>query len=507
MKILSAEEIRLADRYSIEHEPIASIDLMERASMAFVKVFEEYFPAPRRVRAMAGTGNNGGDALAIARLLSERGYEVDACIARYSEGASPDMKINEQRLRRQGNVPLQDLHPGDALPHLEAAAVIIDGLFGSGLNRPLSGWPAELIEKLNSGPWHRAAIDIPSGMFSDRPSTPPVFRSELSISFQCPRLAFFMPENQHYTGHWEAVDIGLDRDFIEKLESPWYTTDFGDILSIWRPRNQFDHKGDFGHVLLAAGKKGRIGAAILAAKACLQSGAGLLTVHLPECGYTAMQTAVPEAMVQSDARDDSISRIPIHEKITVLAAGPGIGSYEPAAAAIEALLRKWAGPLVLDADALNLLALHPEWWKFLPENCILTPHPGEFARLAGKSKNHFERLEKAREMAMERKVIMVLKGAYTAVCMPDGHVFFNTNGNPGMATAGSGDVLTGVLASLLAQGYAPGDAARLGVYLHGRAGDLAAEEHGTLGVTAGRIAGKLGRAALLPESKQGKGPL
>lgn len=506
MKILSAEEIRLADRYSIKHEPIASIDLMERASMAFVKAFEKYYPSPRKIWAMAGTGNNGGDALAIARLLSERGHEVHACIARYSKNASPDMEINEQRLRRESNVALMNLYPGDTLPQINEEAVIIDGLFGSGLNRPLSGWPAEIIEKLNSGPYHRVAIDTPSGLFADRPSIPPVFHAELCITFQCPKLAFFMPENQPYIKHWEVVDIGLSRAFIDRLETPWHLTEAEDILYIYCPRNKFDHKGNFGHVLLAAGHKGRIGAAILAAKACLQSGAGLLTVHLPECGYTAMQSAVPEAMVNTDVKDDCISRISIDEKISVVAAGPGIGQEEATATALEEMFQSWKGPLVLDADALNLLAIHPKWWEYIPENSILTPHPGEFARLAGKSKNHFERLEKAREMANEKKIVLVLKGAYTAVCAPDGHVYFNPSGNPGMATAGSGDVLTGVLAAFLAQGYSPVDAARLGVYLHGLAGDLAAEKYSQLGITGGRIAKLIGRAALSVASKDRNGP-
>ena len=501
MKILNAEEIRLADRYTIEHEPIASIDLMERASMAFVKAFEKHFPPPRKVWAMAGTGNNGGDALAISRLLSERGYEVHACIVRISEHASADMKCNELRLRRESNVPLHELRPGDAFPDIESDAVIIDGLFGSGLKRPLSGFAAEVIESLNALPCSRVAIDIPSGMFTDRLSSPPVFRSDLSITFQCPKLAFFMPENEEYTGYWKVVDIGLDRSFIERLESPWLTTEPEDLQAVWRPRKKFDHKGRFGHVLLAAGKQGSIGAAILAARAGLQSGAGLLTVHLPACGYTAMQTAVPEAMVHIDNAYDAISEIPVDEKYSCVAAGPGMGTSPATAGAMEELLRSVKVPLLLDADALNLLALHPEWWSFLPEKSILTPHPGEFARLAGKSESHFERVEKAREMAMERKVLIVLKGAFTAVCLPDGHVFFNRSGNPGMATAGSGDVLTGVIAALLAQGYAPADATRLGVYLHGLAGDLAAEEHGELGVTAGRISEKIGHAGLLLRSR------
>ncbi len=500
MKILNAEEIRLADRYTIEHEPIASIDLMERASMAFVKAFEEHFPAPRKVWAMAGTGNNGGDALAIARLLSERGYEVHACIARYSERASADMKSNELRLRRESNVPLHEIWPGDAFPEIERAAVIIDGLFGSGLNRPLSGFAAEVIEYLNALPCYRVAIDIPSGMFTDRLSSAPVFRSDLCITFQCPKLAFFMPENQDYTGYWEVVDIGLDPSFIERLESPWHMTDPEDLQSLWRPRKKFDHKGKFGHVLLAAGKRGSIGAAILSARAALQSGAGLLTAHLPACGYTAMQTAVPEAMVRVDEAEDEISKIPLDEKYNCVAAGPGMGVSPATAGALEELLRSVNVPLLLDADALNLLALHPEWWELLPKNSILTPHPGEFARLAGKSESHFERVERAREMAMERKVVIALKGACTAVCLPDGYVFFNPGGNPGMATGGSGDVLTGVIAAFLAQGYPPADATRLGVYLHGLAGDLAAEEHGELGVTAGRISEKIGQASLLLES-------
>ncbi|RME05768.1 MAG: NAD(P)H-hydrate dehydratase, partial [Bacteroidetes bacterium] len=382
-------------------------------------------------------------------------------------------------------------------PVLPKGVIVIDAIFGSGLNRPVEGYWAELINWLNGQPVTRVSVDIPSGMFADAPTTGAAVKAHYTFAFEVPKLGFLFPENNEFVGNWTCESIGLHPDFIASLETPWHFVTQEMVRSMLHQRRKYAHKGTFGHALLVAGSYGKVGAGILAARACLRSGAGLVTIHAPSCAYQILQIAFPEAMVMVDEGELFIrqSRFDF-SRYSAVGIGPGIGTADATALALRAMLEQADHPLVLDADALNLLAKHPEFWEHVPENSILTPHPKEFERLFGKTSDSFERNALQREMARKHKVFIVLKGAYTCTSTPEGICYFNSTGNPGMATGGSGDVLTGMLTGLLAQGYSPFETCVLGVYLHGLAGDLAAEELQQEALLASDIISHIGRAFL-----------
>lgn len=470
MKVFNIAQIKKLDEYTIRHEPVSSENLMLRASEKFTEALQKEITRSDRIFAFAGPGNNGGDARIIARLLAERGYRVSLF-----ECITEDFVV----------------------PGMEEADVIIDGLFGAGINRPLTGTFAKVVQALNRSRARIYSIDIPSGLFGEDNSgnnREAIVKAYRTFTFQTPKLSFFFGENYRFTNEWEVLDIGLHPDAIAQTETPWNYLEREEITNLRLSRNRFAHKGNFGHALLLAGSRGKIGAALLAAKACLRAGAGLLTVSVPRCGEEILQTAFPEAMTLADAGDEHLSGIPDIRSYQAIGIGPGIGQHPETAQALQQLLNKADRPLVLDADALNLLVLYPELQKRIPPGSILTPHPKEFDRMAGPSENSFERLNRARELAATLHVIVILKGAFTAICTPEGEVFFNSTGNPGMATAGSGDVLTGVLTGLLAQSYSPERAAKLGVYLHGAAGDLATGSQSEESLVAGDIINCLGKA-------------
>jgi len=495
MKILNAAQVRELDAYTIEHEPIPSIDLMERAAEAFVQWFTHaFFDLDRSVFIFCGPGNNGGDGLAIARLLQQRFYDLTVFECRVSDTASEDYQINRERLPARESVEVQQLTSGDTFPDLPENSIVIDGLFGSGLNRPVEGYWAELLSYLNAQPVLRIAIDIPSGLFADRPSAGVTYQAHHTFSFQLPKLSFFFPENDAAVGDWTLGDIGLDTGFIARTESPYFYLDDGYVRQLLRPRRRYDHKGTYGHALLMVGSYGKVGAAILAARACLRSGAGLLTIHAPSCAYAILQQSVPEAMVSVDRHQFYLSETPRLDPYQAVGIGPGIDQRQTTAQVMEELLLRRDTPLVIDADGLNLLAQNKGWLDQLPKNSILTPHPKEFERLFGPSANGFEQLALQREEAQRLGIVLLLKGAHTRIALPDGSVYFNATGNPGMATGGTGDVLTGMLTGLLAQGYTPAHAAQLGVYLHGLSGDLAAEATQQEAIIAGDLIEFLGHA-------------
>ena len=382
--------------------------------------------------------------------------------------------------------------------------IIVDALFGSGLSHPLDGAWAQVVDFLNSMPNEVVSIDMPGGLFADR-HTPgdAVVRATRTFSFETPKRAFFYAENAGRTGNWDFGSIGLHLDYYSKTETPFHFLTKSQATMLVRPRARFSHKGTFGHALLIIGSYGKMGAAVLAARACLRAGAGLLTVHAPRSGFLVLQTAVPEAMYSGDRRAKKWTEVPDVTPYSAIGVGCGIGQAPETASALENLLKACSNPvagktgtkgLVLDADALNLLAQHPDWWRHVPHNAILTPHPREFERLFGKSGNDFERNDLQRLKAQEHGVFIILKGAHTAIACPDGSCWFNSSGNPGMATGGTGDALTGILTGLLAQGYSPRDAALLGVFIHGLAGDLAAQEQGQEAMTAGDLTDFLGKA-------------
>ncbi|MGK7392087.1 MAG: NAD(P)H-hydrate dehydratase [Candidatus Cyclobacteriaceae bacterium M2_1C_046] len=476
MKILSAQQIREADQHTIKNKPIPSIKLMENASLAFTEWFTDTFSKDYSVAIVCGIGNNGGDGLAIGRMLLEQDYNVEVFAVKPKEKTSEDFATNEERLKNLTAIKYIK-EESDLLDF--NYDIIIDGLFGSGLDRPVDhGIFQKVIHQINASPALKVAIDIASGLFADKSSRgSTVVEADYTISFQVPKLAFFMPENHKYVGEWHLVDIGLDKAFIDGLSSDYQTMEEVEITSFYRSRKKFTHKGNYGRCLLVAGSFGKMGAAVLAAQAALRTGAGLLTIHAPRCGYNILQIAAPEAMVSPDEDEKHFSSQPDLEKYDVIGIGPGLGTHELTLNAYAELLGLWKKPAVIDADGLNLIAKNHHLMDMVKENSILTPHPKEFERIAGETKDHFERLEKLKSFAADHKVYVLLKGYHTAIATPEGKVFFNMTGNPGMATGGTGDVLTGILTTLMAQ-YQPQEAIMLGVWLHGLAGDKAAEQVG-----------------------------
>lgn len=478
----------------MEKEPIRSLDLMERAAQAFCQDFTKIYSTQRPVHIFCGPGNNGGDGLAVARMLHHQGYKVQVYLCVISPQTSADYQANLKRLPRWNAVAVTSIEADDPLPELPAQAVVIDALFGSGLNRPVEGYWADLLQHINEQPAQRVAVDIPSGVFADQPTNSISLHAHHTISFELPKLAFFLPENEQRIGQWKTVSIGLHMPTLQDMPTEYYYTDRQAASELLRPRPRFSHKGTYGHALLICGSYGMLGAAILSTRACLRSGAGLVTAHLPHCGYAIMQSTVPEAMVSIDRHEFQWSEVPDLQPYSAIGMGCGIGQKPTSAQALQELLQAPPAPLVLDADALNILSTIENGLNQIPAGSILTPHPGEFRRLTHVFDNHLEQLHALRELARSKKCTFVLKGANTAVALPNGQIWFNGSGNPGMATAGSGDVLTGILTGLLAQGYSPEKAAILGVYLHGLAGDLAAQELEHEALLAGDIVRCIGRA-------------
>lgn len=476
MKIFSAEQIRNWDAYTIKHEPISSLDLMDRASLTFVKWFETQFPFKdgQNIHIVCGTGNNGGDGLAIARLLQQRHYDVKVYIYPLGALKTANFDANLKSLPPWDSIPVQIIKDVFS-PKIPSHDILLDALLGSGLNRPLTGNLEALIKGLNQLDCNKIAVDIPSGMFSDQYTSGTSFKAHFTFSFEVPKLSFFFPSNQDRLGHWLYQSIGLEESFHERESTPFYFLSREFIQNLFKKRSKFSHKGSYGHALLIMGSYGKIGAALLAAKACLRTGAGLVSLHSPSIAYPIIQSTIPEVMVSIDQGAQYIEQLPDLEKYASIGIGCGLDTKDNSHEVLHQLLIKSDVPLLLDADALNILSLHPEWYKLVPQNTIITPHPKEFKRLFGKSSNDFERLQLQKQQSKTREWIIVLKGAHSSISLPNGDIFFNMTGNPGMATAGSGDVLSGIICALLAQGYPPSDAAILGVYLHGWAGDFAAK--------------------------------
>ncbi len=495
MKILPAPAIRLLDQQSIAREPISSIDLMERAASRFTAWLLQTFPEQNRFHILAGMGNNGGDGLVAARLLAGKDKKVRVSMVHYASHYSQDCAINLQRLEQQGKADIEYLHEGEHFQSFSSHDILIDALWGSGLSRPVTGLGAAIIEGMNASGAKIIAIDIPSGLFADQATPGPFVRAYHTATFQLPKLSFFFPENHQALGHWHIIDIGLSREALEALTTENYLLTFEELHAAYRSRSRFEHKGTRGHSLLIGGSYGKMGAMVLAAKACLRSGCGLLSVMAPACGNLILQKSIPEAMLLKAAGEEYLDKIETgNSDMYSIGAGPGMGTKNTTAEAFLDLLKTLHKPMVIDADALNILAMHQDRLKDIPPDSILTPHPGEFKRLAGTWSNGFERLSIQKAFSKKYHLILVLKGAYTCTTLPDGKAYFNPSGNPGMATAGSGDTLTGVITSLLAQGYTPEHAATLGVYLHGHAGDLAAAELGMDSLIASDIIHSLAQA-------------
>jgi ADP-dependent NAD(P)H-hydrate dehydratase / NAD(P)H-hydrate epimerase len=497
MQILSSQQIRDLDRFTIDHAPIASMDLMERAAKALFSELVGSEPH-QHVTIVCGMGNNGGDGLALARMMSVlQGCKVQVAVVAHTENPSVDFEVNLSRLMNMG-IEVTWLKEAADWMEVPAVSLVIDALLGTGLTRPVKCLLAEVIAKINALPNRVVSVDVPSGLFCDGYTdndSDAVIRAQRTLTFHCPKLSFLFAEHAPFVGDFTVLDIGL-MESEAGIRSSQVAVTIDLARSILRPRARFSHKGTYGHALLLAGRYGSMGAAVLAARAAMRSGVGLLSAQVPACGVDVMQTAVPEVMCAADDHPHILTGFPKLERFSAIGIGPGIGTEEETSSALKRLIQDAKVPLVLDADALNILSDNTTWLSFLPPQTVLTPHPKEFDRLAGKSESGFERWQRQQAFAKRHNCVVVLKGAFTSICNPAGQTFFNMMGNPGMATAGSGDVLTGIILGLLAQGYRPTEASVLGVFLHGLSADLKAEHSGMEALIASDIVEGLGAAFL-----------
>jgi len=496
MKIFTSAEIREIDAATIRFEPVTPAGLMERAAATLFQRLKDTVPPEKKINVFAGPGNNGGDGLVIARLLYEDGHPVRVFIVETGSAHSSEFRMNADRLERAGISPLTIADP-ELFPVIGRDEVIIDAIFGTGLSKPPAGVAAEVIRRINLTGAFVISVDVPSGLLcedntgADRDR---IVRASQTITFQFPKLAFMFAGNDEQAGKWEVVDIGLHPETISEMPSVYHYIIRESVRPLLQKRRKFDHKGTFGHALIIAGSYGKAGAATLAAGAALRTGAGLVTVHTPASAVLAIQAALPEAMVSPDPGTGNVTELPDLSPYDAAGVGPGLGTDPDTVSVLRKLLETASIPLVLDADAINIMAQHKELLDLMPPNTVLTPHTGEFRRLTGTESSDYRLMEEQIAFAARYKCIVVLKGAHTSVAVPEGEVYFNSTGNPGMATGGSGDVLTGMITSLLAQGYEPADAAVAGVYLHGLAGDVALRIHSEESVIAGDILMNIGRA-------------
>jgi hydroxyethylthiazole kinase-like uncharacterized protein yjeF len=505
MKILNRDEIKFADEYTIQHEPISSLQLMERAARACVMNISTKVNNSDPIVVFCGKGNNGGDGFAIARMLTERSYSCVAVLINYSPEFSEDCRSNYNSFKELKPDAIIEINSDKDLETISLTpdTVIIDAMLGTGLNKPLSGLLKDVVDHLNRKNLKVISIDCPTGLFIDASNSPEdsIVISSVTLTFQYPKLAFLFSQNKWVVPQFEILNIGLHPDLDRLLKPKQYFVGKSDIKQIITKRTKFSHKGNFGHALIIAGCETMRGAAIISAKACLRSGAGLLTIHSVSKTIDAVVGSTPEAMSSIDPSSHCISELPNLEKYNVVAVGPGIGTDPETAAVIKKLLNYNSSSLVIDADALNILSENKTWLSFLPPETILTPHPKEFDRLTEKHDTDMDRYDTAKHFALKHKVILILKGAYTCICMPDGSSYFNSSGNSGLAKGGSGDALTGIITGLIARGYTAPKAALIGVYVHGYAADLATKKMSVESLLASDVIDKLGKAFLKLEDQ------
>lgn len=491
MKIFTVTQIKDWDRFTIQHEPISSIQLMERAATACSKWIIKHINASTNITVFCAKGNNGGDGLAIARHLIENRFTVSVYIIGEKTGTN-DFEKNLEALYKISN-DIYFLSSEKAFPAVNNG-VVLDALFGTGLNKIPTGLFSQLILHINKFAAHVISIDMPSGLFADVSSvSDEIIKAQHTLSFQNQKLAFLVPENESYIGEVILLDIQLSKEFASKTETPFEWTGQKKIGEIYKPRKSFTNKGDFGYACLISGSYGMMGASILSASACLRSGVGKLNCFIPSIGYGIMQTSVPEAMCTTFGTS-VLENVEGFENFDTIGIGPGMGNYPSHKALLQNLFSHFNKPMVIDADALNALSEHPSLYKLIPKKSIITPHPKEFERLFGPSDSDFSRINLALQKAEELHIYIVLKGHYTFIATPERKGYFNSTGNAGMATAGAGDVLTGIITGLLAQKYSPLDACILGTYLHGMAGDIAALKISKEALLASSIVKSLGKA-------------
>ncbi|MEA1784905.1 NAD(P)H-hydrate dehydratase [Arenibacter sp. GZD96] len=497
MKIFTTPQIYEADRITLERQGITSDALMERAGkQVFHWMHSRLQGTQKKIHIFCGIGNNGGDGLVVGRHLLEHSYKISVYIVAYSTSYSKDFAINLKRLKDQKVDPIY-LNKDSDIPTLGSDDYIVDAIFGIGLNRPPDAWVGRLIATINRSNAFTVSVDIPSGLYMDQApqDEDSVVRATYVLSFQFPKLPFFLPQTGKYIEQWEVVGIGLDIEYIRETHTAFELMSRDEVRLFYVPRKTFSHKGTYGHSLIIGGSNGKVGAAMLASEACITSGSGLVTAYIPQCGLWPMQTALPEIMAITDVQEHYISDIVFGFKPSVIGLGMGLGRHIETQMALEKFLKTNKIPLVLDADALNIVSEKPHLCSVLPPQTVLTPHPKELERLIGSWNDDFDKLKKTKAFSKKYDCIVVIKGAYTMVVY-ENRGYINSTGNPGMATAGSGDVLAGIITGLIAQGYKPLQAAILGVYVHGRSGDLVSEKRGQEALTARSIIRYLGKAYL-----------
>lgn len=499
MKIYSAQQIYEADKATIEKEVIPSYNLMERAGgYVYEWIHQRLQGQPVPVKVFCGIGNNGGDGLVIARLLLKNGYNVDTYIVNCSDKRSPDFLKAYDTLKSEVKKWPEFIKEDTELPEINPEDIVVDAIFGIGLNRCPTQWVKDIFIKINDSKAYTLAIDIPSGMYAEKglEKDDVVINAAFVLSFMAPKLAFFLPDSGSHINMWDTIDIGLDPEFLASISVAASLIGKPEIQQMYKGRSQFTHKGMFGHSLIIGGSFGKMGAVTLASKAALRSGSGVVTAYVPQIGVSILQTSLPEVMVETDNfNGKSFEEIDFQTEANAIAIGPGMGTDEKTVTAMGAFLKTQKAPIVIDADAINCIAKRPMLMRQVPELSILTPHLGELERLIGKWDDDFDKLEKTTQFAKNHNVIILIKGAHT-ITIFDEKQYINTSGNPGLSTAGTGDVLTGVITGLLAQQYHPVEAAMMGVYLHGLAGDIAVNQYGIEGLIAGDVVEFLGRAVM-----------
>lgn len=477
MNILSAKQIKEIDSLTLERQHIKSIDLMERVATLCADSILKKLEPNNKVIVFAGMSDNGGDGLAIARLLYGYNIPVKVVVVNHRKKFSTDAQINFDFLPKSLKSNYIQVDTGEDVQKikLDENTVLIDALLGTGVKNQMTGILKAVCDKINSSPCKVISIDIPSGLLPDSSSVEfldSCVYSNLVLTLQFPNLALLMPENKYISPNFEIIDIGLDEKAIIDQKTNYHYLEDDTISKLLKSRNKFSNKGNYGHALLYAGSSGKSGAAIISAEACLRSGAGLLTVHSTKHIAEALTYRLPEAMTRIDENESYISSIESTKNYSAIAFGPGVGIADETQQVLKSIIQLFQGRIVIDADGLTILSENKTWLEFLPRDTILTPHPKEFERLVGSFEDNFDRLTKAQDFAVKYGCILVLKDTHTHICMPDGSVVFNSVGNPGLAKGGSGDALTGIILGLLSRGYSPPVATIIGVYLHGLAADL-----------------------------------
>jgi NAD(P)H-hydrate epimerase len=488
--LLSASQLREADQFTITNEPISSSKLMERAAFACYQWIEQNMNPKQHFVIFCGTGNNGGDGLVLAKLLSKNNCSVSVYVVGHSDNGSDDFKIHLEKLKNFTLVPIHYIQSSDQIPELKDDAIIIDALFGSGLNRPIEGLAKEVIHRINLSNFPVISIDLPSGLYVEdnyQNHSESIVQATYTLTFERPKLSFLLADFGEKAGEWKDIPIELNEAFLDGLHTPYYLLTKSYVQSLLKKRKKFSHKGTYGHALLVSGSKGKMGAAVLATKAALHSGAGLVTTFVPQCGYDIIQTSCPEAMCLISSEYDYLVGELDLSNYQSIGIGPGIGTQPGTSELVLKIIQQAACPLVIDADSLNILSQNPDWLKLLPKNSILTPHQKEFDRLFGSSISAYDRLQQQIEHSKAHSIFILVKGAHSSLSTPSGEVYFNSTGNPGMAKGGSGDVLTGMITSILASNHSPKEAVTLAMYLHGLAGDKAKKKYTEYAMNSAQI--------------------